>query len=450
MPSIVDKFSVRKICVDDFAIRKRYSYGTVMVDLENHRIIDMIPSRDVADVDKWLREFPNVEVVSRDGAQIYASAVNGSHPHASQVSDRFHIIKGLSEAIEKYIIRTYPAKIEIPAVTVQSEEMKQLLNISNRRKRILFAHEQKALGLTTQEIALLLHASLKTIDKYLNTDPSTITDGKGDILRETRHKLALAQKQMDVEEARKMSKSGMTVEQIAKELHHTSKTIQCYLDPSHNCVNGHYHLRLPGKLAPYENKVLELRGKGMTYKNIHAIISAEGYKGSVASLRMFVQKERYRNACNQSSADVCSDYQPKEYIQRRSITQLIYSKIDDIYSISREQFKKALETYPMLATLYELRNEFFAIIYSKNPKGLEEWIRKLYAVNIAELNTYANGISKDIEAVKNGIRLAYNNGLAEGSVNKIKVVKRIMYGRNSFELLKAKVLLHEKICCSFN
>ncbi|MBR3508788.1 MAG: transposase [Lachnospiraceae bacterium] len=121
--------------MDDFAIRKRFSYGTVMVDLENHWIIDMIPSRDVADVERWLKEFPNVEVVSRDGAQIYASAVNGAHPQASQVSDGFHVINGLAKALEKYIIRTYPAKIERPTVTVQSEEMKQLLNVSNRRKR---------------------------------------------------------------------------------------------------------------------------------------------------------------------------------------------------------------------------------------------------------------------------------------------------------------------------
>ncbi len=450
MPSIVDKLAVRKICVDDFAIRKRFSYGTVMVDLESHKIVDMIPSRDVADVERWLREFPNVEVVSRDGAQIYASAVKGAYPQASQVSDRFHIIKGLSEAIEKYVIRSYPAKIEIPAVTIQSDEMKQLLNINNRKKRIVFAHEQKELGLTTQEIALLLRASLKTVNKYLSIDPNSVRNKRSDILCEARHKLALNQKQMDVAEARKMFEAGIPMEQIAKELHHTSKTIQCYLDPNYNCVNGHYHLRLPGKLAPYENKVLDLRSKGMTYKKIHAIISAEGYKGSVASLRMFVQKERCRNVGDQQSANACSDYQPKEYIQRKSLTQLIYSKIDDIYSISREQFKKALETYPMLANLYELRNEFFRIIYSKNPSGLEGWIHKLYDLNIAELSTYANGISKDIDAVKNGILLAYNNGLAEGSVNKIKVVKRIMYGRNSFELLKAKVLLRESNRCCFN
>ncbi len=119
-----------------------------------------------------------------------------------------------------------------------------------------------------------------------------------------------------------MFRAGMTMEQIAKELHHTGKTI-------------------------------------------HAIISAEGYKRSVASLRMFVQKERCRNEDSHSSSDACSDYQPKEYIQRKSLTQLIYSKIDDIYSISREQFKKALETHPMLATVYKLRNDFGEIIYSK-------------------------------------------------------------------------------------
>ena len=288
------------------------------------------------------------------------------------------------------------------------------------------------------------------IDKYLNTDPATVKDGEHEILREARHKLSLSQKQVDIEEARKMLRAGMTMEQIAKELHHTSKTIQRYLDSTFSCVDGHYHLRLPGKLAPYEKKVLELRGKGMTYKNIHTIISAEGYKGSVASLRMIVQKERYRKADSHSSSDACSDYQPREYIQRKSLTQLIYSKTNDIYSISREQFKKALETYHMLATLYELRNEFFEIIYSIIPNGLQGLLRKIRDLNIAELNTYANEISKDIEAIKNGIMLAYNNGLAEGSVNKIKVVKRIMYGRNSFDLLKAKVLLCENIRCGIN
>ena len=105
MPSIVDKSSVKTVCVDDFALRKRFSYGTVMVDLGSHRIIDLIPSRETADVRKWLATFPHIQVVSRDGASTYSSAATNAHPDAIQISDRFHLIKGLSEAINKYMIR---------------------------------------------------------------------------------------------------------------------------------------------------------------------------------------------------------------------------------------------------------------------------------------------------------------------------------------------------------
>lgn len=66
MPSIVDKSSVKMVCVDDFALRKRFSYGTVMINLENHRIVDMIPSRDTNVVCNWLKTFHNIEVISRD------------------------------------------------------------------------------------------------------------------------------------------------------------------------------------------------------------------------------------------------------------------------------------------------------------------------------------------------------------------------------------------------
>jgi transposase len=74
----------------------------------------------------------------------------------------------------------------------------------------------------------------------------------------------------------------------------------------------------------------------------------------------------------------------------------------------------------------------------------------LSAYDIPEIQTYINGVRKDINAAKNGISLVYNNGLAEGSVNKIKVIRRIMYGRNSFDLLKAKVLFHEEFNCKIN
>src|SRR5699024_8579773 len=88
---------------------------------------------------------------------------------------------------------------------------------------------------------------------------------------------------------------GYPIEQIATMMHHTHKTIQNYLNPDYSIINGHYHVRIPGKLAPYEKDVIELRSKGLTYPQIHKILSEEGYTGSVASLRMFMQKKRHES-----------------------------------------------------------------------------------------------------------------------------------------------------------
>ena len=170
---------------------------------------------------------------------------------------------------------------------------------------------------------------------------------------------------------------------------------------------------------------------------------------SVASLRMFIQKERIRCVTAQKE-DACSDYQPKEYVQRRSLTQLIYKGLDDVKTISQEQYEQVLKSYPVIADLYVTIKEFYEIIYSKHEEKLDAWLVKLEKFNIPELQTYVNGIRQDIVAVKNGIAMQYNNGLAEGSVNKLRVIKRIMYGRNSFELLKANVLLHEQFRCEIN
>ena len=87
--------------------------------------------------------------------------------------------------------------------------------------------------------------------------------------------------------------------------------------------------------------------------------------------------------------------------------------------------------------------EIHRIVFSQKSDELDEWLIKSGKLDIDEINTYILGLKNDLDAVKNGIYYKYNNGLAEGSVNKIKLIKRIMYGRNSFQLLKAKVLLNE-------
>lgn len=436
MPVIVDKTSVTKVCVDDFAFRKRYTYGTVMVDIDTHRIIDIIDSRETKQDEDWLKTYPNLKVVSRDGAQTYASAISNAHPNAVQISDRFHLIKNLSDAIEKYLHRLFPSRLVIPVSSVDPER-EALYDTRNRAERIIFAQKKRNEGYTVNDIALLLHSSTTTIRKYLAIPNDEIPEVKENI-REREHLQQMENKKAAIEEVRKLYAEGHAIDEIMRLTGHTTVTIKNYLKDDCPLNNGHYDSRMPGKLAPYEQEVISMRSKGITYKKIHEHICQKGYTGTIASLRMFMQKER----THQRSLSK-NETEPVEYIPRKFFCQLIYRELEKIKGLTHKQYEAAVKKYPILGQIYSLLREYHKIIFSQKSNELDSWITQAISLKVDEIDTYANGLLADIEAVKNAIQYKYNNGLAEGSVNKIKLTKRIMYGRNSFYLLKAKLLLNE-------
>ena len=436
MPQVVDKKSVEKICVDDFAFKKRYTYGTIMIDIDSHRIIDILDSRDKDKVTEWLKTYSNIKVVSRDGSHSYGAAITNSHPEAIQITDRFHLLKNLSETVEKYLYRLFPSRLEIPATSsTMSPEMESLLNTRNRHERIIFARQKYKEGYTQSEIALLMHSSAKTIGKYLNMKEEDIPE-PAISAREKQHKEEMSKKQAKIDEVKKLFNEGYNINEIMLKTGHTYYTIMGYISGEYSLVNGHYDNRRPGKLQKYESEVITLRAQGITYKKIAEIISKKGYNGTVDALRVFMQKERE----HRKNAETEKQEEAKEYVARKWMVQLIYNKLENVKGITDEQYEEVIKKYPILGNLYELLRQFHEIIFSKKVEKLKEWMEKAGKFEISELSSYISGLSNDIEAVKNAITLKYNNGLAEGSVNKLKVIKRIMYGRNSFELLKAKLL----------
>lgn len=442
MPPIVDKSKITRICIDDFALRKRYTYGTVMIDWDTHRVIDMIPTRETKDVSEWLATYPNIKMISRDGSSGYSSAGTRAHPDAIQVTDRFHLIKNLSEIIDRYIRNTFPARVEIDTGAEIPEEMKCLYNTANRSQRIRYAQQKHEEGLTTQEIAYLLHTSTNTIGRYLAIPGDKIPEDHA-IVRERQHKEAVGKKQLEVEYIRKLYADGMSVSDIARETHHTLKTVNNYLDPTYKPVNGHYDLKRRGKITEYEHDILQMRSKGKTYREIHQYIKEKGYTGTTAAIRVYMQKERAHART--------SGGQGKEFVQRISLTRLLYKSIEEVKMITKSQYEAVLKQYPELAKLYDLLKEFNRILFSKKPDDLEQWLKQASTFSmIPELQSFVEGMRRDQNAVKNAILNNYNNGLAEGSVTKIKLIKRIMYGRNSFDLLKSKLLMHELLYVDIN
>lgn len=117
-----------------------------------------------------------------------------------------------------------------------------------------------------------------------------------------------------------------------------------------------------------------------------------------------------------------------------------YRTIDKISDFSIELYDKIIEKYTWIPTILNLIEEFKELVKNKSLNKFHTWIKKASELNIKELNSFLGGIKRDEKAVENAITYRFTNELAEGSVNKLKTLKRTMYEKASFETLKRKLL----------
>ena len=103
-----------KIGVDDWAYRRGKSYGTIICDLESHEVIDVLEGRDGKSFEEWLKNHPDIEIVSRDRSSAYSCAVTNALPKAVQIADRFHITKNLLDALNETMKGYMPEIIRVP------------------------------------------------------------------------------------------------------------------------------------------------------------------------------------------------------------------------------------------------------------------------------------------------------------------------------------------------
>jgi transposase len=94
--------SPKIIGVDDWAFKKRFNYGTIIVDLEKSKVIELLPNREAVTLTKWLIEHPTIETVSRDRSSTYASAITEANKEITQIADRWHILNNLTEGFELF------------------------------------------------------------------------------------------------------------------------------------------------------------------------------------------------------------------------------------------------------------------------------------------------------------------------------------------------------------
>lgn len=386
---VPDKEAVTKVCIDDFAFRKRKTYGTIMVDIDTHRIIDLLASREVADVAEWLKSYPNLKIVSRDGSISYKGAIEQTGMHIEQVSDRFHLLKGLTDAAKKFLQRLLAANFMLPTEASH--------------------YGGKPTG--------------DYWDKPIREDLPT-----------AEHNANVAKKMRVIDQVRELRKQGFNKGEVAEKVGINRGTVAKYLKEDFNPSSPHYNATLSSKIKPYAGDIKAMLSEGKTFKQISAAIREKGYNGSDSTIRMFATRER------KIMKETATPGGTGEKIERKWLISLLYRPIDKVSAIREEQLDRIIEEYPVIGQIYDTVSGFKQTLFAKKESELDKWLEETEALEIDELSSFVNGIKRDIDAVKNAIRFDYHNGLAEGSVNKLKVVKRIMYGRNSFELLKGKLL----------
>lgn len=435
----MDKVHVKRVCIDDFALKKRHTYGTIMVDLDTHRVVDLICSRDSEEVTSWLKTFPNLEVVSRDGSITYAHSIAKAHPKAIQISDRFHLLQNLTKYCTEFLKSIVKANIKIPVTT-----LKELSSIKINNLSIPFAEKVKIAnglmdnGYTFHQITKALQMDIRTVKKILSMSLNEQEEYLRSIMKISQeHKML--QKEKKISEVRELYKQGNSKQGIARQLGLNFRTVSKYLNPETTGMHASLGQKKTSLLDPYVEEIKRHVTNRYTSVQIDAILRKKGYKGSTSTVSHYISKLK-KSLFEEPPALNNTKF---EFVKRRDVIALLYHSKKTKTKLSEEQLKKIYKLYPQIELVIDLVSDFRNILKQKRNDALQSWMERATALDIQPLNSFIKGIERDLAAVKNAITYEYNNGLAEGKINKLKLVKRTMYGRCLFHLLRNKILLLE-------
>ncbi len=383
---VVEPGTVRVLGVDDFAFRRGRVYGTILIDVETGRPVDLLPDREADTLKDWLRAHPGTEVICRDRAGAYADGARQGAPEAEQVADRWHIYHNLSQHVEKAVAR-HRGCLGEPAPEPAPEGAGMEPAIPGPQQAAAAAAARRA-----EESAL----AVRTRQRYEHVQ-ALKAQGKGikPIMRET----SLAK-----ETVRRFYRAETVDELLAK------------------VKDGR-----PSLLDDHKPYLHQRWNEGCTnVRQLHAELKERGYKGGYGTIRDYVLP--FREAVPGP---------PKA----RDLASWILTDPANLDDDEKDKLAQARERCPHLDALAGHVTEFAKILTGLRGDQLDDWLTAVEADDQPNLHSFAHGIRRDYDAVKNGLTMQWSSGAVEGNVNRLKTLKRQMYGHASFELLRQRVLL---------
>lgn len=375
---------VRVLGVDDWAIRKGERYGTILVDLERRRVVDLLPDRTSESLAKWLQDHPGVEVISRDRAEAYAEGARLGAPQALQVADRFHLVQNLMEAVEKEVAGRMTAIRKLLLPTAPSEKDDGPVPLSRRRERI------------RDESRARRFERWQQVQEFRGQDYA-----KKEIARMT----------------------GIDV-----------RTVRTYLK-SPTFPERRLRVSPKGPLDPYKPYLQERWKEGChNALQLWREVKQQGFVGGATAIRDFVRP--WRSPGEDRILPLSSVKIPSV----RSISWLLVGK-GKKRSDQVEVVKKLCEVGGPLESLRQRAKSFLDLIHGRSETDLASWQKEVSESGFTHLMALSRGLDRDRAAVEAALSQPWSNGPTEGHVNRLKLIKRQMYGRAGFELLRRRVLL---------
>jgi len=392
----------RWIGVDDWCWRRGVRYGTLIVDLETHRPVDLLPDREADTLADWLAQHPQLEIVSRDRARPYAEGIRRGAPQARQVADRWHLLKNLGE-----------------------------------RLRHTFEHYAKLLRQVVVEPTPVPQVSAAFAAVLAMPSPPLLRPPRPEVQARLDRRAAW---EAIFQQVQALLATGMSVTAVARQLGIDRSTVGKYRQlttlPVKTCTRLGPRLLDPFR-AYLRQRVLEANPVApLLLKDIQAM-GFTGHKGLVSTYLRELRAELGLNgyACRTPATLT----QPAKTLTPQLLVLLVMRPSAQRTATQNRCIQQAPQCHPHLDRSIQLTLDFAQALRERNAAILEQWITQAAQSGLRAFKTFARSIQGDT-AVQSAFSLPFSNGMVEGHINRLKLLKRQMYGRANFDLLRARVL----------
>jgi transposase len=401
----------RFVGIDDWAFKKGQSYGTILIDLERSQVIDIFPGRDGEAVKEWLKANPQVEVITRDRWAGYAQAASEGAPQAKQVADRWHLLKNLREAVERLLARFSPeirTAGPTPTTTQASAPAENATPVSG--------------------------VEAETPGAVSPPDSSPTT--KVPSAREQARQAKRLERQERHRRVRELREQGHSIREIARVMGCSVKAVKRYLRDE-KCPDWNTGRQPATQLDEYAEFVDQwIAQGGRNSAELFRLLKETGCRASYDAVRRYLNRKLGSSGCPGPRVRETTPPPPPKPTARKLSFAFINPQKE---SATSEILKTIRARVPVLNSALNLAEELASMFRQSITKPLADWLKEAEASEIGELRSFAGSLRQDEAAVQAAITEPWSNGPVEGQVNRLKVIKRTMYGRAGFALLRARV-----------